>query len=302
MGETQLPLKTGQINPFGGSGIPSAEDIYLAKKKRAQLSNQMKEGEMQGQSGSDFISLESSGKRDYSRGESRYVDSEPQSPIETNLEDGLESGYEYKSRMRMGGVSEQFGYNRNSGLKYRKAEYDYGNEYDFMETEDYLEEIKKAEEEGPQVVEMEEIVEEYSLDAETSNKLEEMRINEADMDSLPSDGENLEWEYERLRNSGIDMKLINGKGKAGLDAGMKEEIDMQALEISKPEEIETFIAELIKNKKELEVYEVEKQEKLRKEIENTRSKLEKIDEEAKIAKKQIQKFSDYIVASTKNIL
>ncbi|PVU98087.1 hypothetical protein BB560_002105 [Smittium megazygosporum] len=185
----EIPFNSLSINPFSTSGIPSAADIQLAKLKRAELSSKTQTFS----SKSDYISLESPAKIAAIRRSNLYDDSMDIDPEyeEENSEHISSIDYEqYRLKKITTSITDvdEFGID-NIQIDSFKDDRD---EDPVFVTDDTLKGVDEN-----QI--MQAIHDNQSLGTLKSQM------------EVESDSENLSWELERLKNSGVDPRLYSQK-------------------------------------------------------------------------------------------
>ncbi|OLY83543.1 hypothetical protein AYI68_g2312 [Smittium mucronatum] len=190
----QSQIELSEINPFTTDGIPTAADIFLAKKKRAQLSKNHSDSQKSSKDSElEYISLDV---------DSNFPNSTIpfSSPIVGRLSPESSPLTQFRA---LQSNDSKLSSDYPNKLSFGKSKYDYGDVYDFV---DINEELKTPIDDS-QPVFVHSLVTEQNVSKPLPPKLsstnELIELSEVD----ESDEEDLSWEYERLKNSGVNPNL-----------------------------------------------------------------------------------------------
>ncbi|OMJ29128.1 hypothetical protein AYI69_g1377 [Smittium culicis] len=277
--------------------IPTAADIFLAKKKRAMLSKlNSEDSNISNSLSRDFIPLDSSNQ-------TQYRSKMPQPSIFNDLEP---HNSDPSSRLLFNPTSSITTKNQTQikleKLEREKEKYDYGDVYDFINDADYTEILSPVEDMVPTDISPNPEINKSikSIPKSKISKYHDFEIQDID----ESDEDNFAWEFERLKNSGVNSSLystpsasfspMNRNTDSYLNLTVNNIKNKPAPQLPTPNDIIKSIQNLvIKNEKIIKL-EQEKLLAVETEISNTVSAISKFDSSLEKCSSQIKNFNNLL--------
>ncbi|OMJ15166.1 hypothetical protein AYI70_g7444 [Smittium culicis] len=290
-------IRQSTNSSFHDEDIPTAADIFLAKKKRAMLSKLNSEDSNNSNSLSlDFIPLDSSNQI-------QYRSKISQSSIFNDLDS---TNSESSSRILFNSTSSTTTKIQTQikleKLEKEKDKYEYGDVYDFINDVDYTENLSPVEDIIPTDISTNAEINKSkkSIPKSKISKYHDFEIQDID----ESDEDNFAWEFERLKNSGVNSSLystptasfspMNRNTDSYLNLTVNNIKNKPTPQLPNPNDIIKSIQNLvIKNEKIIKL-EQEKLLAVETEISNTVSAISKFDSDLEKCSSQIKNFNNLL--------